>query len=179
MLFRSADAALRTAYDHAEPCVAIIKHANPCGIATAADIATAYLRAHECDPTSAFGGVVAANRKVSKLMAEKLSEIFTEVIVAPGYEDGAIELLSKKPSIRILEVAGYDINPQELRPISGGVLVQDTDLIDADGDNPENWKQVSGGAVSDDVMKDLIFAWRSVRAVKSNAILLEIGRAHV
>ncbi|MEN9735710.1 MAG: hypothetical protein RL129_420 [Actinomycetota bacterium] len=177
--YTDADAALRAAYDHAEPCVAIIKHANPCGIATATDIANAYLRAHECDPTSAFGGVVAANRKVSKLMAEKLSEIFTEVIVAPGYEDGAIEMLSKKPSIRILEVAGYDINPQELRPISGGVLLQDTDLIDADGDNPKNWQQVSGSSVSDDVMNDLVFAWRSVRAVKSNAILLAKNSASV
>jgi phosphoribosylaminoimidazolecarboxamide formyltransferase/IMP cyclohydrolase len=177
--YTDADAALRAAYDHSEPCVAIIKHANPCGIATANDIATAHARAHECDPISAFGGVVAANRKVSKAMAEKLSEIFTEVVVAPGYEDGAIEILNKKPSIRILEVAGFDINPEELRPISGGLLIQDTDLIDADGDNPENWKQVSGGAVTNDVMKDLIFAWRSVRAVKSNAILLARNTASV
>jgi phosphoribosylaminoimidazolecarboxamide formyltransferase/IMP cyclohydrolase len=99
--------------------------------------------------------------------------------VAPGYEEGAIEILNKKPSIRILEVAGFDINPEELRPISGGLLIQDTDLIDADGDNPENWKQVSGGAVTNDVMKDLIFAWRSVRAVKSNAILLARNTASV
>jgi phosphoribosylaminoimidazolecarboxamide formyltransferase/IMP cyclohydrolase len=177
--YTDADAALRAAYDHSEPCVAIIKHANPCGIATGVDIAAAHARAHDCDPISAFGGVVAANRKVSKAMAEKLSEIFTEVVVAPGYEDGAIEILSKKPSIRILEVAGFDINPEELRPISGGLLIQDTDLIDAEGDNPENWKQVSGGAVSDDVMRDLIFAWRSVRAVKSNAILLARNTASV
>jgi phosphoribosylaminoimidazolecarboxamide formyltransferase/IMP cyclohydrolase len=177
--YTDADAALRAAYDHSEPCVAIIKHANPCGIATGVDIASAHARAHECDPISAFGGVVAANRKVSKAMAEKLSEIFTEVVVAPGYEEGAIEILNKKPSIRILEVAGFDISPEELRPISGGLLIQDTDLIDADGDNPENWSQVSGGAVSDDVMKDLIFAWRSVRAVKSNAILLARNTASV
>lgn len=177
--YTDADAALRAAYDHSEPCVAIIKHANPCGIATGLDIAAAHSRAHECDPISAFGGVVAANRKVSKEMAEKLSEIFTEVVVAPGYEEGAIEILSKKPSIRILEVAGFDISPEELRPISGGLLIQDTDLIDADGDNPENWSQVSGGAVSDDVMKDLIFAWRSVRSVKSNAILLARNTASV
>ena len=170
--YTDADAALRAAYDHSEPCVAIIKHANPCGIATASDIATAYVHAHECDPISAFGGVVAANRRISRAMAEKLSEIFTEVVIAPGYEEGAIEILSKKPSIRILEIEGFDINPEELRPISGGILIQDTDLIDADGDIPENWKQVSGGKVSNEVLKDLIFAWRSVRAVKSNAILL-------
>ena len=170
--YTDADAAIRAAYDHSEPCVAIIKHANPCGIATASDIATAYVHAHECDPISAFGGVVAANRRISRAMAEKLSEIFTEVVIAPGYEEGAIEILSKKPSIRILEIEGFDINPEELRPISGGILIQDTDLIDADGDIPENWKQVSGGKVSNEVLKDLIFAWRSVRAVKSNAILL-------
>lgn len=170
--YTDADAALRAAYDHSEPCVAIIKHANPCGIATASDIATAHLKAHECDPISAFGGVVAANRKVSREMAEKLSEIFTEVVIAPGYEDGAVEVLSKKPSIRILEISGFDISPEEFRPISGGVLIQDTDLIDAEGDSPDNWRQVSGGAVSSDVMADLLFAWRSVRAVKSNAILL-------
>jgi phosphoribosylaminoimidazolecarboxamide formyltransferase/IMP cyclohydrolase len=177
--YTDADAALRAAYDHSEPCVAIIKHANPCGIATASDIAIAHVRAHECDPISAFGGVVAANRKVSKAMSEKLSEIFTEVVIAPGYEDGAIEILSKKPSIRILEVAGFDISPEEIRPISGGLLIQDTDLIDADGDNPDNWQQVAGGAVSMDVMKDLVFAWRSVRAVKSNAILLARNCASV
>ena len=170
--FTDADAALRAAYDHAEPCVAIIKHANPCGIAIADDVATAHKLAHECDPISAFGGVVAANRKVSLAMAEKLSEIFTEVIAAPGYEDGAVEILSKKPSIRILEIADYAISVEEMRPISGGVLIQDTDLIDAAGDSIENWKQVAGPKVDNQVMQDLLFAWRSVRAVKSNGILL-------
>ena len=177
--FTDADAALRAAYDHNQPCVAIIKHANPCGIAIAATIEAAYLAAHECDPGSAFGGVVAANRNVSKKMAEKLSEIFTEVVVAPGYEEGAIEILSKKPSIRILEIADYQISKQEIRPISGGILMQNSDLVDDDGDNPVNWKQVSGGKVSESVMKDLEFAWRSVRAVKSNAILLAKDGASV
>jgi phosphoribosylaminoimidazolecarboxamide formyltransferase/IMP cyclohydrolase len=177
--YTDADAALRAAFDHSEPCVAIIKHANPCGIATADSIEAAHKAAHACDSISAFGGVVAANRRVSVAMAEQLSEIFTEVVVAPGYDDGAVEILSKKPSIRILEVAGYSANPEELRPISGGLLIQDTDLIDADGDNPENWKQVSGSKVSSDVMEDLVFAWRSVRAVKSNAILLARNCASV
>jgi phosphoribosylaminoimidazolecarboxamide formyltransferase/IMP cyclohydrolase len=170
--YTDADAALRAAYDHAEPCVAIIKHANPCGIAIASDIAGAHLAAHECDPVSAFGGVVAANRPVSQEMARQLSEIFTEVVVAPGYEAGAIEILNKKPSIRILEIADYATAAEELRPISGGMLIQQSDLIDADGDDPDNWKQVSGGDVSAQVKADLIFAWRAVRAVKSNAILL-------
>jgi phosphoribosylaminoimidazolecarboxamide formyltransferase / IMP cyclohydrolase len=170
--YTDADAALRAAYDHSEPCVAIIKHANPCGIATAVDIETAYSHAYDSDSISAFGGVVAANRRVSKLMAEKLSENFIEVVIAPGYDEGAVEILGKKPSIRILEVAGFDISPEELRPVSGGLLIQDTDLIDADGDNPKNWRQVSGGAVSDQVMRDLEFAWKSVRSVKSNGIVL-------
>jgi phosphoribosylaminoimidazolecarboxamide formyltransferase/IMP cyclohydrolase len=177
--YTDADAALRAAYDHLDPCVAIIKHANPCGIAIASDIALAHALAHECDPISAFGGVVAANRKVSVAMATKLAEIFTEVVVAPGYEAGAIEILSKKPSIRILEIADYEISKQELRPISGGALLQSSDLIDAPGDSAKNWNQVSGEIVSGSVLKDLEFAWRSVRAVKSNAILLAKGGASV
>ena len=170
--YTDADAALRAAYDHAEPCVAIIKHANPCGIAIAENIADAHLAAHQCDPVSAFGGVVAANRPVSKKMAEQLSEIFTEVVIAPGYEAGAVDILSKKANIRILEIADFKISPVELRPISGGLLIQDTDLIDATGDSSSDWKQVSGSPVSPEVLRDLEFAWRSVRAVKSNAILL-------
>ncbi len=177
--YTDADAALRAAYDHNEPCVAIIKHANPCGIAIAGDIATAHAAAHACDPVSAFGGVVAANRIVSTAMAIALSEIFTEVVVAPGYEAGAIEILAKKPSIRILEIADYQIANEELRPISGGILIQQTDLINAVGDDSTNWQQVSGEKVSAEVLRDLQFAWRSVRAVKSNAILLAKNGASV
>ena len=177
--FTDADAALRAAYDHNEPCVAIIKHANPCGIAIGTNIASAYAAANACDPVSAFGGVVAANREITIDMAKALSEIFTEVIVAPGYEAGAIEILAAKPSIRILELADYKITREELRPISGGLLIQDSDLINADGDNSKNWQQVSGAKVSAEVMRDLEFAWRSVRAVKSNAILLAKAGASV
>ena len=170
--YTDADAAWRAALDHSQPCVAIIKHANPCGIAIGTDIADAYAKAHLCDPVSAFGGVVAANRKVTVAMAEPLSQVFTEVIIAPDYEPEALEILMRKPSIRILTCSQTRISPLELRPVSGGVLVQETDLINADGDDPKNWKQVTGGAVSPQVMSDLAFAWRSVRAVKSNAILL-------
>ena len=177
--FTDADAALRAAYDHDEPCVAIIKHANPCGIAIGTDIASAYSAANACDPVSAFGGVVAANRKITVAMANALSEVFTEVIVAPGYEAGTIEILAAKPSIRILELADYKIASEELRPISGGLLIQESDLINADGDNSKNWQQVSGAKVSAEVMRDLEFAWRSVRAVKSNAILLAKAGASV
>ncbi len=170
--YTDGDAALRAAYDHAQPCVAIIKHANPCGIAIADSIEIAHANAHACDPVSAFGGVVAANRMVTKKMAEKLAEIFTEVVLAPGYESEALEILSRKPSIRILEVTGYQVPSVELRPISGGMLIQETDLVNVPGDVASGWKQVSGAPVSDEVLQDLEFAWRSVRAVKSNAILL-------
>ena len=170
--YTDADAAWRASLDHQEPCVAIIKHANPCGIAIGTDIADAYTKAHACDPVSAFGGVVAANRKVSVAMAEQLSQIFTEVIIAPEYEPAALEILMKKPSIRILTNSQNRISPLEIRPVSGGVLVQETDLISAEGDDPKNWKQVTGSPLSDKEMSDLLFAWRSVRAVKSNAILL-------
>ena len=170
--YTDADAAWRASLDHQEPCVAIIKHANPCGIAIGTDIADAYTKAHACDPVSAFGGVVAANRKVSVAMAEQLSQVFTEVIIAPEYEPGALEILMKKPSIRILTNSQNRISPLEIRPVSGGVLVQETDLISAEGDDTKNWKQVTGSPLSDKEMSDLLFAWRSVRAVKSNAILL-------
>ena len=177
--FTDADAALRAAYDHSQPCVAIIKHANPCGIAIASDIKSAYSAANSCDPVSAFGGVVAANRIVTVAMATALSEVFTEVIVAPGYEAGAIEILAAKPSIRILELADYKIAKEELRPITGGLLIQDSDLIDASGDESANWQQVSGGEITSQVKSDLEFAWRSVRSVKSNGILLAKAGASV
>lgn len=174
-----ADAAMRAALDHTEACVAIVKHANPCGIATATDIADAYRKAHECDPVSAFGGVIAANREVSLAMASQLAEIFTEVVIAPSYEAGAVELLSKKPSIRILQCELSNISRVEMRPVTGGVLLQEMDLINAPGDRPINWKQVSGAPVDAVTMKELEFAWRSVRAVKSNAILLSSNAASV
>ena len=177
--FTDADAALRAAFDHTQPCVAIIKHANPCGIAIGSDIKSAYLAANACDPVSAFGGVVAANQKVSVDMATALSEVFTEVIVAPGYEAGAIEILAAKPSIRILELADYKLAAEELRPISGGLLIQESDAISASGDDSANWQQVSGGEISSQVKSDLEFAWRSVRSVKSNAILLAKAGASV
>ena len=177
--FTDADAALRAAFDHTQPCVAIIKHANPCGIAIGSDIKSAYLAANACDPVSAFGGVVAANQKVSVDMATALSEVFTEVIVAPGYEAGAIEILAAKPSIRILELADYKLAAEELRPISGGLLIQESDAISASGDDSANWQQVSGGKISSQVKSDLEFAWRSVRSVKSNAILLAKAGASV
>ena len=177
--YTDADAAVRSAYDHAEPCVAIIKHANPCGIAIGTNIATAYAKAHACDPVSAFGGVVATNRPVSLEMATALSEVFTEVVVAPSYEEGAVEVLAKKPSIRILTLAHFVNSAVERRPISGGLLIQESDLVNEPGDDASAWTQVSGGAVSAATLADLQFAWRAVRAVKSNAILLAHDGASV
>ncbi|HSY15605.1 MAG TPA: bifunctional phosphoribosylaminoimidazolecarboxamide formyltransferase/IMP cyclohydrolase [Jatrophihabitantaceae bacterium] len=175
-----ADAARRAAYDFDQPCVAIIKHANPCGIAVADDIAAAHLAAHACDPVSAYGGVIATNRPVSVLMAEQLAEIFTEVVVAPSYEAGAAELLAAKKNLRVLVAAPPPGMPStELRPISGGVLVQTADRIDAPGDDPANWTLVSGAPADEATLADLAFGWRALRAVKSNAILLASRQATV
>jgi phosphoribosylaminoimidazolecarboxamide formyltransferase/IMP cyclohydrolase len=174
------DAARRAAYDFDEPAVAIIKHANPCGIAVGADVADAHRKAHECDPVSAFGGVIAVNRPVSVAMAEQVAEVFTEVIVAPDYEDGAVEVLQGKKNIRILrcpDPAGD--RPAELRQVSGGILVQITDRVDADGDDPSSWTLAAGEPASPELLADLAFAWTACRAVKSNAILLAKDGASV
>ncbi|WP_405178278.1 bifunctional phosphoribosylaminoimidazolecarboxamide formyltransferase/IMP cyclohydrolase [Nocardia sp. NBC_01377] len=177
--YTDADAAWRAAYDHSAPAVAIIKHANPCGIAVGADIAQAHRKAHACDPVSAFGGVIAANREITVDMAQQVAEIFTEVIVAPSYADGAVEVLQRKKNVRIL-VAEPPRRPGiELRPISGGALVQRRDILDAEGDDPANWTLVSGEAADADTLTDLEFAWRACRAVKSNAILLAHDGASV
>lgn len=171
--YTDADAAWRAVLEHRDPAVAIMKHANPCGIAVCElGVAVAYQHAHECDPASAFGGVVAANRTVDLAMAQSLSKVFTEVLVAPDYDPEALELLMQKPALRILKTDTKMINQFEIRPVSGGVLLQQTDVIDAEGDLPSNWKQVSGQAVDQQIMKDLEFAWRSVRSVRSNAILI-------
>ncbi|MEV5016715.1 bifunctional phosphoribosylaminoimidazolecarboxamide formyltransferase/IMP cyclohydrolase [Streptomyces sp. NPDC053780] len=173
------DAARRAAYDHAEPCVAIIKHANPCGIAVAADVAEAHRKAHACDPLSAFGGVIAVNRPVSKEMAEQVAEIFTEVVVAPDYEEGALEALTKKKNIRVLRCPEAPQPPAEFRPIDGGGLAQVKDVFQAEGDDPAHWTLATGEALSDSDLAGLAFAWKACRAVKSNAILLAKDGASV
>ncbi|WP_330459391.1 bifunctional phosphoribosylaminoimidazolecarboxamide formyltransferase/IMP cyclohydrolase [Streptomyces sp. NBC_00820] len=177
--YTDTDAARRAAYDHDEPCVAIIKHANPCGIATGADVAEAHRKAHACDPLSAFGGVIAVNRPVSKEMAEQVAEIFTEVIVAPDYEEGALEALAKKKNIRVLKAPNGPCNRLEGKQIDGGLLLQETDRLQADGDDPAEWTLASGDALSPEELAELAFAWRACRAVKSNAILLAKDGASV
>lgn len=173
------EAARRAAYDHEEPCVAIIKHANPCGIAVDKDVAAAHRKAHACDPLSAFGGVIAVNRPVTVKLAEQVAEIFTEVIAAPAYEEGAVEILAKKKNIRVLKVDGTPHQPGDLKPISGGALLQQSDLFQAEGDDPKNWTLATGDALSADELAELAFAWKACRAVKSNAILLAKDGASV
>ncbi|MEN9751723.1 MAG: Bifunctional purine biosynthesis protein PurH [Actinomycetota bacterium] len=183
-----ADAAVRAAYDFINPAVAIIKHANPCGIAVARDksidqIASAHHLAHACDPVSAFGGVIAANRPVTLKMAEQVSEVFTEVLVAPDFDADALTLLKEKKNLRLLKLpADFSRDPREIRQISGGYLVQDTDLFDTDADLGKvqsGWTLVSGEPADADTLVDLEFAWKACRSVKSNAILLAKGGASV
>ncbi len=168
-----ADAARRAAYDHSEPAVAIIKHANPCGIAIGADIAEAHRKAHETDPVSAFGGVIATNRRVTAEMARQVADVFTEVVVAPGVDDDALEILREKKNLRLLVAADVPARGGvEIRPVSGGLLLQSADRIDAPGDDPSSWTLACGEPADAATLRDLAFAWRAVRSAKSNAILL-------
>lgn len=178
--FVDADAAYRSCYDFTEPAVAIIKHANPCGIAIGRDIAEAHRLAHETDPVSAFGGVIAANRPVSVEMASQVANVFTEVIVAPGYDEAALEMLTAKKNLRILVADPLPSRSRvEVRPITGGLLRQSVDAIDAPGDDPATWQLVCGEPATGAQLADLVFAWRAVRSAKSNAILLARGGAAV
>ncbi|MEU6425817.1 bifunctional phosphoribosylaminoimidazolecarboxamide formyltransferase/IMP cyclohydrolase [Microbispora sp. NPDC046973] len=174
-----ADAAWRAAWDFSEPCVAIIKHANPCGIAVGADVVEAHRKAHECDPVSAYGGVIAVNREVTRELAEQIAPIFTEVVVAPSFAADALEVLREKKNIRLLACPQGPSNPAEFRRIDGGLLVQTVDRVDAPGDDPSTWELKAGEAASPEVLADLAFAWRACRSVKSNAILLASGGATV
>ncbi|MWV50816.1 bifunctional phosphoribosylaminoimidazolecarboxamide formyltransferase/IMP cyclohydrolase [Rathayibacter sp. VKM Ac-2803] len=181
-----ADAAVRAAYDFVLPAVAIIKHANPCGIAIAGakaidPIASAHRRAHECDPVSAFGGVIAANRPVTLAMAETVKEIFTEVLVAPSFEPEALEVLKTKKNLRLLQLPDYYAPVEtEFKQISGGVLLQEPDrFTGGPGEVSSGWTLVAGEAADADTLLDLEFAWKACRAVKSNAILLAKGGASV
>jgi phosphoribosylaminoimidazolecarboxamide formyltransferase / IMP cyclohydrolase len=175
-----ADAARRAAYDFDEPCVAIIKHANPCGIAIGADIAEAHRKAHACDPVSAYGGVIATNRPVSAEMARQLADIFTEVIVAPGFEEEALTLLTaKKKNLRLLVCPEGPAGRVDTRQIDGGLLLQTRDRIDASGDDPATWQLKTGEPAGEGTLRDLAFAWRACRSVKSNAILLAADGATV
>ena len=178
-----ADAAIRAVLDFDEPAVAVMKHANPCGIAVAPahavdPIAAAHRLANDCDPVSAFGGVIAANREVTLGMAEVVAGIFTEVIVAPSYAPEAVTVLSQRKNLRILVLPrDFERPTREFKQVSGGVLVQDPDrygVVD-----PAAWQLVAGPGADEAALSDLAFAWRAVRSVKSNAILLASGGASV
>ncbi|HEX2706223.1 MAG TPA: bifunctional phosphoribosylaminoimidazolecarboxamide formyltransferase/IMP cyclohydrolase, partial [Candidatus Lustribacter sp.] len=180
--YLDADAAVRAAYDQGDqPTVAVVKHANPCGIAVGPDIAAAHRRAHECDPVSAFGGIIATNRPVTAAMAQTVKDIFTEVVVAPAFDADALDILTAKKSIRLIECPAPGRGGVEIRPIWGGLLMQARDAIDASGadgagrptgDDPARWRLVAGSSAGPATLADLAFAWRAVRAVRSNAILL-------
>ena len=176
-----ADAAWRAAHDHDSACVAIIKHANPCGIAIspAGDVADAHRRAHACDPVSAYGAVIACNREVTADMAAQISKVFTEVVVAPAYADGALDALARKKNLRLLLASSPQRGGLEFRPLSGGLLLQTRDALDASGDDPATWTLATGTPVDDATLADLAFAWRACRAVRSNAILLAADAATV
>ncbi|MEI2766811.1 MAG: bifunctional phosphoribosylaminoimidazolecarboxamide formyltransferase/IMP cyclohydrolase [Dermatophilaceae bacterium] len=185
--YLDTEAAVRAAYDQGDrPTVAVVKHNNPCGIAVAADIAQAHAKAHACDPVSAYGGVVATNRPVTAAMAEGIKDIFTEVIAAPDFEPEALTVLTTKKALRLLRCAAPARAGAETRPISGGLLMQTRDTLDAvvdgpppGGDDPARWRLVSGRAGDAATVADLHFAWRAIRAVKSNAILLAHDEASV
>ncbi len=175
-----ADAARRAAFDFAQPCVAIMKHANPCGIAVAADLVAAHRLANECDPASAFGGVIAANGVVTEALAAQIADIFTEVIIAPDFEPAALDILTRKKNQRLLRCPPPSSRSViESRPISGGLLMQTADQVAEPGDDPANWQLAAGQPVSAEALADLGFAWKACRSVKSNAILLASGRASV
>jgi phosphoribosylaminoimidazolecarboxamide formyltransferase/IMP cyclohydrolase len=174
-----ADAAWRSANDFAQPCVAIIKHANPCGIAVGADVAEAHRKANDCDPVSAFGGVIAVNREVTETMAKQLDGIFTEVIVAPSYEEAALGIFRAKKKLRVLVAPAWNPPPAEIKQVGGGMLVQMADRVDASGDDPANWTLATGAPADPATLNDLAFAWRAIRSVKSNAILLAHDGASV
>ncbi len=167
------NAALELLNEFFEPTVVAVKHTNPCGVASHDDIAQAYQLAYEADPVSIFGGIVACNRTVTKEMAEKLSKIFLEVVVAPDYQEEALAILKKKANLRILKLPG--LSPDARKPaitmqkIVGGVLIQERDLGSLKNVEP---KQVTAGTLDESLKEDLEFAWKIVKHVKSNAIVV-------
>ncbi len=196
-----ADAAWRAVWDFAQPCVAIIKHTNPCGIAIGSDVAAAHRKALACDPVSAFGGIIAANRPVTEALANQIAQVLTEVVVAQAFDAAALGVLTAKKNLRLLNCpppdgraggpggpggAGGPSGPSgaggaglQWRPVGGGVLLQSADRVDAPGDDPAAWVLRSGPPVDADTLADLAFAWRACRSVKSNAIVLASGGATV
>lgn len=173
--YTDTDAAVRAAYDHGDAVtVAVVKHANPCGIAISAsgDVAEAHRKAHACDPVSAYGGVIATNSTVTVEMARQIKPIFTEVVAAPAFEDEAARILSTKKNLRVLVIEPPARDGLEIKQVSGGAVIQERDSYQAGDDDPAAWELVSGEAADESTLADLRFAWETIRAVRSNAILL-------
>ena len=165
-----ADAAWRLVWSlGSQPAAVVIKHANPCGAAVGDDIAAAYTRAHECDPVSAFGGIVAVNRPVTHAMAEALAPVFTEVVVAPGFDDDALLVLLEKRNLRVLTAAEPVVPSLDVRSVEGGLLVQTRDVVSVDR---SQWQVVTDRQPTDAEWSDLEFAWRVAARVTSNTIVL-------
>jgi phosphoribosylaminoimidazolecarboxamide formyltransferase / IMP cyclohydrolase len=171
-----ADAAWRLVHDvgfEGRPSVAIIKHANPCGAASASDVATAYELANACDPVSAFGGIVAINQTVTKALAEKLALVFTEVVIAPAYDADALELLLAKKNMRVMRAVAPSNAKFDLRSVDGGLLLQDIDHVTAD--LADDWQVVTTALPTPAQMSDLRFGWIVCGHVKSNAVVLAVN----
>ncbi len=172
-----ADAAWRTVSDFEEPTAVVIKHTNACGLASDNDLVVAYRKAYEGDSVSAFGGIVGYNRAVTAEVAEAMDPVFYEVVVAPEYEPDALEILKKKRNLRIL-TTGTNKNAEgtayDVRPITGGILVQTPDFIEEDS---RSWKIVTERTPTDEELRDLAFAWKAGKHIKSNAIVLAKGQA--
>jgi phosphoribosylaminoimidazolecarboxamide formyltransferase / IMP cyclohydrolase len=172
------DGAWMAAQDFTEPTVAIVKHGNPCGLASGGTVHEAYGKAFASDPVSAFGGIVAINRTFDVELAESIGDLFLEVIAAPAYEPEALARLQRKKNLRLVVYSGTPLRPLSLRSIAGGILVQEIDRSQEDM-NPAGWKVVSHRQPSADQLADLAFAWRVARHVKSNAIVYAKDRATV
>ena len=162
------EAAWRLVHRFDEPACVVVKHANPCGVAVGADVADAYVKANACDPVSAFGGIVAVNRTVTRAMAEPLSGVFTEVVVAPGYDPDALEILLAKKNMRVITAEAPAEWPYDLKPLDGGFIVQQPDPVSLDR---SQWRVVTETQPTDEQWDDLVFAWGVCAAVTSNAIV--------
>ncbi len=172
------DGAWQAAQDFPDPTVVIVKHGNPCGLASADTLAEAYELAFAADPTSAFGGIIAVNRMLDADAARAMSELFLEVIAAPVYEPEALKILCAKKNLRVARFTGTPLRPLVLRSIIGGVLVQERDQSQSDMD-PANWRVVTQRQPDAEQIQAMAFAWRAARWVKSNAIIYVNGRAVV
>lgn len=164
-----ADAAWKLVHQFSEAAAVVVKHANPCGVATGLSLLNAYQRAHACDPVSAFGGIIALNREVDEATAQEICNVFTEVVVAPAYSESALHILQSKKNLRIVRAGAPELPEYELRSVSGGVLVQSPDAVN---DDPATWTVASSAQPTPEQLQQAGFAWKVCAAVSSNAIVV-------